>query len=324
MKKLLSILLTLALVLSMSTAVFADAKEAQPDTNPTITKWYNPLHGVEPGETFTYKFQAVSWKDNNGTVSTDVTNVPAIGDVTIGFNASSADQTGSAAIDIDASKYDLGVYTYEVTEVAGKTAGVTYTTDKLYMVLTIYRDETSGTHYVAAMHFQTVGGDKVSTLTNTYDSGSLTIKKLIKGNMAKLDKKFKFTVTLTAPAGTVLNSTIYANNAEASGTLSADKTTYTYTVDLSNEESVTLSNIPAGVTYTVTEDSDNYTSDGGVFSDTTKTISGGDEDKATFTNTLTSEIDTGINLDSLPYILLLAVVCVGLFGFLSKKRMMHR
>ena len=40
-------------------------------------------------------------------------------------------------------------------------------------------------------------------------------------------------------------------------------------------------------------------------------------------NTKGEEIATGITLDSMPYILMLAVVFMGLFVFFSKKRMMR-
>ena len=41
------------------------------------------------------------------------------------------------------------------------------------------------------------------------------------------------------------------------------------------------------------------------------------------TNKKTTEVDTGITMDSMPYILLLAVACMGLIVFISKKRMMR-
>lgn len=96
---------------------------------------------------------------------------------------------------------------------------------------------------------------------------------------------------------------------------------------MGNNESVTLSNIPANVTYTVTENSDTYESDGGkladnsAFADDDKTIEAGDEDFVTFTNTKNDgNIDTGITMDSIPYIVLLALAVVGIAAVTMKKR----
>ena len=40
-------------------------------------------------------------------------------------------------------------------------------------------------------------------------------------------------------------------------------------------------------------------------------------------NDKTVGVDTGISMDAMPYILLLSVACVGLFLFITKKRMMR-
>lgn len=334
MKKILSIMLALVLMLSMATVAFATENDEDPttpsgttetdytkylDKDPSVPKKYVISHGTAPAETFIFKFEGVSYKNGDGVEVADA-DIPAIGNVTIAYEeAVSATLSKDGIASIDVEDYELGVYTYKVTEVAPttKTAGVDYSTEELYLVLTILRDETSGKHYVAAMHYENAAGkDKSTGFTNTYDSGSLTVSKKIQGNMANMDKKFTFTITLTPQDGTEIKSEITSTS--EGGKWSDDK--LTYTVELGHDESVTLSNIPAGTTYTVTENAENYTSDNGVFGDKNKTIAGGDTDTVTFTNTLTSAIDTGVVLDSLPYILMLAVVGVGMVLFFSKKR----
>lgn len=334
MKKILSIMLALVLMLSMATVAFATENDEDPttpsgttetdytkylDKDPSVPKKYVINHGTAPAETFTFAFEGVSYKNGNGDVVADAT-IPAIGNVTIAYEeAVSATLDKNGTVSIDADGYELGVYTYKVTEVVPttKTAGVTYSSEELYLVLTILRDETSNKHYVAAMHYESATGkDKSTGFTNTYDSGSLTVSKNIQGNMANMNKKFTFTITLAAQTGTETKSEISSD--ATTGKWSEDG--LTYTISLGHNESVTLSNIPAGTTYTVTEDKENYDSDNGKFSDETKTINGGETDTVTFTNTLTSEIDTGVVLDSLPYILMLAVVGVGMVLFFSKKR----
>ena len=74
-----------------------------------------------------------------------------------------------------------------------------------------------------------------------------------------------------------------------------------------------ITNIPYGVTYTVVED--NYTTEGYnaadySFDDANKTIDSA-QDTVTITNEKNGMIDTGIYMDSLPYVLALALI----FGF---------
>ncbi len=327
MKKIISLILALMLVLCMGAAAFADeagdtttttpSLEDVQDKGPTVSKTYKANNGTAPAEDFIFTFEGVSYKGTDGNIVANAT-IPSISNVTIHFNAQTGELTSTEDAFVDADDYNLGVYTYKVTEVVPttKTTGVTYSTENLYLVLTILRDEQSEKHYVAAMHYQTVTGAKSAGFTNEYDSGSLTVTKKIAGNMADMNKKFAFTITFTAPAGTEIKSAISSNS--ENGTWSEDN--LTYTISLGHNESVTLSNIPAGTTYTVTEDAENYTSDGGVFDDTTKTISANDRDSVTFTNTLTSEIDMGVSTDSLPYIVLLGIVALIGAAMIIKRR----
>lgn len=313
MKKILSLALALVLVLSMSTVAFAADYDDYLDSKPVVPKTYEVNNGTAPAETFTFSFEGVSYKNGDGENVAGAT-IPAIGNVTISFDAISANTSKSVEVDIDPNDYELGVYTYKVTEVAGSTAGVTYSDEELYLVLTILRDENSDQHYVAAMHYESATGtDKSSGFTNEYDAGSLTVTKDIKGNMADMDKEFAFTIVFTAPSGETVNSTITVSKPDGTNesiTFAEGETSYTYTINLGDDDTVTFTNIPEGVTYTVSEEEENYTSDHTTVAD--GTIAANDTDADLWTNTLTNEVDTGINMDSMPYILLLAVACMGL------------
>lgn len=329
MKKILSLALALVLVLSMGTVAFAADYDEYLDKSTSFTKEYVVTNGTAPAETFDFDVEYQSFKNNESETET-VSTYPT---VTLGDAAftSALSATDDAAVSVEISNYAdvaLGVYTYKITEVVPttKTAGTTYNSEPVYLVVTILRDEDSANHYVAAIHYETATGEKTGKITNSYNAGQLSVTKQIVGNMADMSKKFEFTVVFTPAEGTAFDTTVQIANDAASTNREYNATanedgTYTIVFDLGDDETATFTNIPVGTTYTVNENEDGYTKEHTTIAD--GSITGGDADADVWTNTLTSEIDTGINMDSMPYILLLAVACMGLFVFISKKRMMR-
>lgn len=329
MKKLLSTALALVLAMSMSIVAFAADYDDYLDKSTSFTKEYVVTNGTAPAETFDFSVEYQSFKNNEGETET-VSIYPT---VTLGSAVftSALSATDTADVSVEISNYAdvaLGVYTYKITEVVPttKTAGTTYNSEPVYLVVTILRDEESANHYVAAIHYETATGEKTGEITNSYNAGQLSVTKQIEGNMADMTKKFEFTVVFTPAEGTAFDTTVQIANDAASTNRDYNATanedgTYTIVFELGDDETATFTNIPVGTTYTVSENEDGYTKEHTTEAD--GSITGGDTDADVWTNTLTSEIDTGINMDSMPYILLLAVACMGLFVFISKKRMMR-
>ena len=140
---------------------------------------------------------------------------------------------------------------------------------------------------------------------------------------------FAVDVTLTGESGkTYLTSySVSGGSHNENPTVIAIGVTTTFY--LKHEETITILNLPYGVTYTVVE-KDYTTEANGGYDEASYTWSdeeGKKIDTATdtvqITNNKGTTVDTGIILDNMPYILLLAVVCVGMFAFINKKRMME-
>ena len=133
-------------------------------------------------------------------------------------------------------------------------------------------------------------GDRdTCVVTNTKNAmviptGSLTVTKIVAGGAGETDRNFTFTVAFTAPEGMSLEGITYLKTGEETAT---PLTGTSAQVSLKHNESVTFSNIPAEVTYTVTEveaDQDGYTTQY-EYSDNDKTILSNDTDTCTVTNT---------------------------------------
>ncbi len=148
------------------------------------------------------------------------------------------------------------------------------------------------------------------TVTNTLQTMEVTIKKVVAGNFGDHTKDFAFTVTSDKAFGTGTDYVLSNSNRTAS-------------FDLKHNESVTL-RVQAGATLTIAEtNAQDYTmrlaADKGTITGSSYTVSQ-NGDTITVTNTKDTEVDTGITLDSLPYILLLVLAVLGGIFFLAKHK----
>lgn len=329
MKKSLSLALVLILVLTMSVAVFAaDNQEASFN----LTYKLENADTSNPAETFTFTF-------TNGQVTDAAagTVAPSVPDATVSFDAGSATVDGlqkQVSVALGGVTWpSVGIYTYDVTQKAGTTAGVTYSNVTAKLKVTVAWDEASSTYYTAFVTLSLADEDndgqtdtKTANFENVYSAGSLSVTKNVAGNLGDRSKEFNVRVTFTAPEASVVNSTIsYVVDGETETIAPVwDGNTASVQIALHHEETVTFTNIPYGVTYNVEEDS--YKNDGydTTYSDNKTGTIGKAADTVTITNTKGTDVDTGIVLDSLPYILLIAVALVGVVAFTAKKRTTDR
>lgn len=332
MKKLVSLALALLMIFSLATVAMAADYVPGENFPGTLKKTYTVNSGTAPAETFNFHFGEGTYAPFEGSAPEGYT-VPKLDDVSIafdeehGFTGVTKDLTAQFSIDPNDGSWLLGTYTYPVNELPGTTAGVDYSEEKLELVLTILRsDDAEGYHFVAAFYYQNKESkNKTEGFTNYYDAGSLKVTKHIVGNQADEGRTFTFTVTFTAPADRSVESAVTVKVADTDVTASnpivwnENKTVGTWTGELGDDVTVEFINLPEGVIYEVTENADGYESTA-VFDDETKTIGADTVDTVEFTNKKDADIDTGILLDSAPYILLLVVAFFGMTALMTKKR----
>lgn len=312
-KKVLAGALTCAMMLTMGMTAFA----ADGNVGGGMKKVYKLTNEgtVSPAETFhfTATFDHV-------TDAADGVTGPALTIADADYAEKAATVAGAEktlAITPAAAFPSVGIYTYKVTETAGTTAGVTYSTSEKTLVVTVTQGE-NGLKETYALHD---GNDKTDTVENKYSAGTLNVTKKVKGNLGDKSKKFDFTVKFTKPSGKEVNSTITATVAGRKVEFNpvwGDDGSYTYTFKLANEETASFENIPYGVAYKVEENKAEYESK--VDGNAEATINAA-EQSVTFTNTKTGEVDTGINLTTLPYMLTIAgIVVIAAIAFVAKRR----
>ncbi len=305
MKKFVAILLTLMLVLGVSGALAADTESV------VIKKAYKLVGaGSSPAETFTLV------QTGSEVTSGDATAAPALGAITgAAFDAGAATSEGvTKPITVNLPEYDrVGIYEYTLKEVKGNTAGVGYYDAAMKLVVTVVNGE-NGLERVAAVHTELAqGADKSDTFENTYSAGTLTVKKTVTGNLGDKNKEFDFTVTFAAPEGKDWTPAITL----PTGAGMVEDNPMSYTFKLKHDGTASFGNLPAGVTYTVTEaEAQGYT-----------TTSAGDKgtivaglNEVTFTNDKHGEIPTGVTTENLPYVLLIGFVVLAGAALLIKRK----
>lgn len=384
MKKTLAILLALMLVLVNVAALAAGGKTddeantraADPNdtstwTTGTLADWTVPInknYTVTGGTTFpveTLTFTSAPATDNPDYDSTDPTKAANL--TVAAYTVSAASNTNVLKITFPTFT-KVGLYHFTITEDTGSTQGVSYNTGSTEIklsVLIVYdyannclkiddSDPKKPGMGITATEVTDANGTvtkvKTDTLTNTYDMGTLTVTKTVDGTLGRRDQYFDIKVTLTATSG----KKVFSDITVAGGTDSGNAQTVTgngwegskeVNIKLKHNETVTISNIPAGVSYTIVENSshaaedpngsngatgytityadtnDNETGTGATIHTDGKGVIAKDVTSATTVkNTKDKEIDTGIVLDTVPYVLMMTLTVVGLAVLFVRKR----
>lgn len=327
-----------------------------------IKKNYKVEKGTAPKEDFTFSVTYVADKSKpytttytgyNGTYTQPESSKTAIASFKSNMDAKT--EAYQASLGIKISDFSLpkgpGKYCFEIKEKVptDKTPGVTYDTTTRYLVITVANNDAldggcvyfaqlfddSYTPGTSIMNGQSTGtkvpGD--NAFTNTYTANNVVISKDIKGGLGDLAAKFNFKVKLSYADGKTAGQYVGAKVIDYTGETTDIKNqvwaidgTTEHTISLGRNQSITLENLPEGVTVTVVE------TDGGEYivsksNDTTGTLDGNTitatisaENKIGFINTKEGTPDMGVVLDNAPYIAMLAIVAIGGVALMLNKR----
>lgn len=338
MKKFISLALALIMVFSLATVALAvdattsDGVTASEAKTIAFTKKYETTDGNTPA---TYPAETLQFNVTvpSGSSNPDSTMI-SVADQTVGSNPDN--------ITITIPSYSkVGKYNYTVTEVPGNTQGVTYS-EVSFGVQVLATYNAAHTAIETQVVFTTQDGNsvdqdgnpvKIDSITNVYTLGALDVSKEVTGNLGSKTKEFNVDVTFSASKD--IKSTItYVDGTETKNIIASDwkDGEVTVTITLKDGETVSFTNIPDGVTYTVKEQ--NYTtgdknSDNGYdapkyngeenANGATGTISA-TKSEVEITNNKGTTVDTGITLDTLPFVLILAVCAGAVVLFVIKRR----
>lgn len=341
-KKIGALVLAGTMLLSMGTTVFAAGEPTAPDVNQSgrvpITKEFEMANGLKtPAATF--KFTATPTTEGEPTAT--------IADVS--FTEGQAGTLkgekyvleGKTAISFTGTWPHAGEYVYTVAETQESMPNVTYDTSS-YTLRVYVINGTNGLE-VEKITAQGANGktDKI-LFTNTYakNNATLTIEKNTEGDYADKTRKFDFEITFTKSP--------MSDQTTFTGTIGAQSVEYTAgqtkTFKLADGEKLVFNNLPVGTTYMVKElaATDGYTPKVTVVENKTTTVTnktvqetealdtlkengknnlvGENENKVTFTNTYKDVAVTGIVMNNLPFILLVAVAIVAFVSLAVIKR----
>ena len=304
-----------------------------------LTKTYEGVHDSTVTEDLSFKVKNYKFTDTNDKVTDE--NMPTV-TITDVKDATS----GAHNLKLNLQKYaSAGYYYYKVKEDAGNTAGVTYDDHEYFLKVTVsYVKDNDGNIDYNNTKIDSVSlwdvdptdptvditktDHKVAGFKNTYNSGTLAVKKEIAGNLAQGSDEFKIRVTFTStkPVGSVVSYTVDGEtNTIKTNDWTGPDGSYTASADITVKggSTVDFSNLPDDVKYSVeeTDHGDGYTpSYDNNKSGAMKATDAVEDVTTTVTNTKESKVDMGVLLNNAPYIAIIGGAAVVAIYVVNKRR----
>lgn len=338
MKKFRVLLLTFVVAVTMmagSLAVFAaDGDDATATnqisgtiTSVPVTKAVDVADGITvPATTFKIYAEQIDNATDEPVAPVTGQTITKVGEMSVAQGANS--QTGSPTLDFDVLTPKAGEYTFTVTEgdenaVAAGADGWQPNSES-YKVVVLVKN---GANNTLEREYAVYKDDtKVTSVefTNTYlKTGSLTVSKNVNNNeFANLEDEFTVNITFTksSTAGEATSFTATFGNEEK--TITYDTPVQ---VTLKHGESITITGIPAGTTYTASdENTGNYTykstdyivngeaADAGLVGDGTNS--------ATVNNEFKEITITGVIMTVLPFVMMIAIAGAAAAMYVASRR----
>ena len=327
MKKAACIILLFLVCLNCIAAAYADGGQNgsggsssgnQPSTVPAFTVTYSNLpEGVSvPSDEVSFLCEPVSGYNNPENLMLSFGTPTVSGSVmTVPF--------------VFSDEYSvIGEYRYSIRQIAGKLMGVTYDDDPfVFCVLVGYSDDGSIGVVASGAGSDGTGGGKKIGFENIYRTGTLNVTNTVEGNIGDRDKDFAITVTFSIPEESSIESPITYSvpgvdspqtiAVDAWQTSGSNKTT-SVTIHLKSSQSATFSNVPAGVSYTVSPtQAEGYKQ---TVSPGPGTITAGSGASAGVTNEMNGSLNAGIVYRTTGTMIVFAAAVIGLLALLRGKR----
>ena len=327
MKKTLSLLFTLFACAIFSISAYAD-------TDPCFTATYTniPNGFIVPEEIL--KFQITEDPDN-----------PKSEPISYG-NQTQEGAVVTVPILLPEDGYSkVGIYSYTIKQNEGSTLGIEYDPDSIVFRVIVGYDNAEGEadHIgiiatgVGNVVYNNPGSNNATSgkksgfqnICNKGTYGKLAVTNTVSGNLADRQTEFFVTVTFIAPEDKNVSDAItYTGPSNSTNTISAASWDFSsdyptnkvtsVTIKMKNKDTVTFSNVPEGVEYSVTQTEVNgYKT---IVNNPYNIICKNSTANAEVTNTMSAGIDTGIFLQRVPYIIVLVGGIVGLVLVLRGKR----
>ena len=345
MKKFVALLLAVLLVMVNIAALAAETEPsyssgANVTSTEVFTKKYDTnVAGLLPDETLS--FVATPEETNPTDDNIEITSLKIEKTKNAETGEPIDDTSYTYALTVKYPEYTkVGIYYYYVKETSGNAQGATYDSDELGLAVMVTYGEGTTLNITPYTQYPKNAGDdaeKDDIFNNSYEAGKLTVKKEFDpdSNAASKDQYFSINVKFTA-TNYVKSDITYTGGTDdtandqtiAHGTngWTGDKTV---TIKIKAGETVTFSDIPSGVTYTVSEDAAHNAEDPNgsnpatgyttSISNPTGTIDSGTK-AAVVTNKKEIKVPTGITLETLPYVMIMAIAAAGAVALFARKR----
>lgn len=305
-----------------------------------------------PNFTFNFTKAEVTGTPVGGDIQNTVANMPSIDSVTT--TSRWVDATGDDVNDdytnnviqtltANVTFTEVGTYTYTFKEATGTQRNITYDNKEYKVVFDVAKTDSDGDGQYDALEVATQllydvtnNNTKVETakFTNEVEPfADVYVVKEVTGAKGDITKPFDFTITISDEGShnyviEQLNNDTWTTVEGSTGTITGGTPK---TVSLKHNQRVHIEGVLVNTTYSVSETNDNnYTTtykvagvanvnEGNQVSDLVVKENG---NEVTFTNNREDiiDIDTGVIINTLPYIMLVAVAFVGIMLITKNKK----